>query len=119
MLREKCPGTRTVLVEPSGSAVISGCEPGHHRIQGIGEGFIPDTMDVSLADEIVQVGDEEAIATTRRLWREEGVMAGLSSGANVYAALQVAAKMSAGDIVVTIIPDSGARYLSIKELQDR
>jgi len=76
-------------------------------------------MDVSLADEIVQVGDEEAIATTRRLWREEGVMAGLSSGANVYAALQVAAKMSAGDIVVTIIPDSGDRYLSIKELQDR
>ncbi|MEE9151203.1 MAG: cysteine synthase A [Thermoplasmata archaeon] len=115
VLQEKHPEIKKVLVEPRGSAVISGCEPGHHKIQGIGEGFIPETMCVELVDEIVQVGDDDAIATTRRLWSEEGIMGGFSSGANVFASLLIGKKMKEGDIIVTIIPDNGMRYLSTEE----
>lgn len=117
VLKEKYPEIKKILVEPSGSAVISGCEPGHHKIQGIGEGFIPEVMDVELIDEIIQVGDEDAIETARRLWKEEGIIAGFSSGANVFASLKIGKKMNEGDVIVTIIPDSGMKYLSTKEFQ--
>ncbi len=114
-LKEKHPEIKRVVVEPSGSAVISGCEPCYHKIQGIGEGFIPETMDVKLVDEIIQVSDDEAIATCRRLWKEEGLMCGISSGANVFASLQIGKNMNEGDIIVTLIPDNGMRYLSVEE----
>lgn len=116
-LKEKHPEIKRVVVEPSGSAVISGCEPCYHKIQGIGEGFIPETMDVKLVDEIIQVSDEEAISTCRRLWKEEGLMCGISSGANVFASLQIGKNMNEGDIIVTLIPDNGMRYLSVEEFQ--
>lgn len=115
VLQEKHPEIKRVVVEPSGSAVISGCEPCYHKIQGIGEGFIPETMCVELVDEIVQVSDKDAIATTRRLWKEEGIMGGFSSGANVFASLEIGKNMNEGDVIVTLIPDNGMRYLSTKE----
>lgn len=117
ILKEKLPEIRRVCVEPYGSAVMSGCEPGHHKIQGIGEGFIPEVMDVELAHEISKVSDDEAIATTRRLWKEEGIMAGFSSGANVFASLQLGKKMKRGEVIVTIIPDTGLRYFSVEEFR--
>lgn len=117
VLKEKRPEIKRVVVEPRGSAVISGCEPGHHKIQGIGEGFVPEVMDTELVDETIQVSDKEAIATTRRLWKEEGIMAGFSGGANVFASLKVGKDMNRGEVVVTIIPDNGSRYLSVKEFQ--
>lgn len=117
VLKDRHPEIKKVLVEPSGSAVISGCEPGHHNIQGIGEGFIPDVMDVELVDEIIQVGDSDAIATTRGLWKEEGIMAGFSGGANVFASLKIGKDLDEGDVIITIIPDNGLRYLSRDEFQ--
>ena len=117
VLKRKYPHIKTVVVEPTGSAVISGCEPGFHKIQGIGEGFIPDVMDRTLVDDIVKVSDEEAIVTTRRLWKEDGVVAGISGGANIYASLKIGGKMKKGEIVVTVIPDSGLRYLSTDLVQ--
>lgn len=117
VLKEKYPEVERVAVEPAGSAVMSGGRAGHHKIQGIGEGFIPKVMDMGLVDEIIQVRDEDAVATARRLWREEGVMAGLSSGANVFASLKIGEKMKKDDVVVTIIPDSGLRYLSTELFQ--
>ncbi len=99
-------------MEPSGSPVLSGGKPGFHKIQGIGEGFIPEVMDVNLVDEIKQVDDDQAIMTTRRLWKEQGIMAGISSGANVYASLQVGKTLRPGNIIITILPDSGLRYFS-------
>ncbi len=115
-LKENYPDVRCVVVEPHGSAVLSGCEPGHHLIQGIGEGFIPAVMDMDLVDDIVQVSDKDAIATMRRLWREEGIMAGISAGANVFASLKIGEHLSEGDIIVTVIPDNGMRYLSTTEV---
>ena len=116
VLAEKYPQVLRVVVEPAGSAVMSGCPPGPHKIQGIGEGFIPDTMCVELANEVVCVSDEDTLLTARRLWKEEGIMAGISSGANVFAALEVGKKLDEGDVVVTLIPDNGMRYLSVEEL---
>ena len=112
VLKAMRPEVRNIAVEPSGSAVLSGRASGHHKIQGIGEGFIPKVMRQDLADEIVAVSDEEAFATARRLWKEEGIMGGISSGANVYAALKIGATMKPGSVIVTIIVDSGLRYLS-------
>lgn len=111
-LRREARHVRIVAVEPAGSAVLSGCEPGFHRQQGIGEGFVPAVLDRTLIDEVVAVSDEEAIAMARRLAREEGILAGFSAGANVAAAYRVAARANAGGAVVTLIPDSGLRYLS-------
>lgn len=113
-LKEKCPGIKNIVVEPSTSAVMSGCQPGYHNIQGIGEGFIPKVMHVDLADKIAKVSDEEAIETACCLWKQEGIMAGISSGANVFASLQAGKKMKEGDIIVTIIADTGLRYFSTK-----
>ncbi|MBF0467079.1 MAG: cysteine synthase A [Nitrospirae bacterium] len=113
VLREKFGGrVRIVAVEPEGSAVLSGAPAGHHGIQGIGAGFIPDVLNRGIIDEIIQVSDETAYEYARLLIRKEGILAGISSGANLYAALMTARKLGKGKKVVTIFPDTGERYLS-------
>ena len=113
-LKEKIPDVKIIAVEPANSPILSGGKPGQHKIQGIGEGFVPEVLKsgLNLIDEIITVTDEEAIKTTRRLAREEGILAGISSGANMFAALKVAKKIGKGKTVVTIFPDRGERYLS-------
>jgi cysteine synthase A len=112
-LKARKPGFQAVAVEPVGSPVLSGGEPGPHKIQGIGAGFVPDVLRLDLVDEIVQVTDDAAWEMARRLAREEGIFAGISSGANTYAALQIAARPeNAGKTIVVILPDTGERYLS-------
>ncbi|KYK35521.1 MAG: cysteine synthase [Theionarchaea archaeon DG-70] len=111
ILKEKIPSVKVVVVEPSGSPVLSGGKPGLHKIEGIGEGFIPKVLETTLYDEVVAVSDEEAFAMSRRMAREEGILAGISSGANVCASLKVAEKMDRGRIV-TLIPDCSLRYMS-------
>jgi cysteine synthase A len=112
-IKSKKPGFRAIAVEPAASPVLSGGKPGPHKIQGIGAGFVPDVLRVDLIDEVVQVKDEDAKATARRLAREEGILAGISSGAAAWAALQVAGREeSKGKMIVVILPDTGERYLS-------
>jgi len=104
---------RVVAVEPSASPILSGGQPGPHKIQGIGAGFVPEVLEVSLVDEVVQVTDGEAAEMARRLAREEGILGGISSGAATRAALRVAARPeSEGKLIVVILPDTGERYLS-------
>ena len=110
-LKEQRPGTPVVAVEPAASPVLSGGEPGDHAIPGLGPDFLPPLLDLSLVDEIVAVSDVEAMAVASRLASEEGLLVGVSSGANVAAALRVAARLGTGRTVVTILPDSGARYV--------
>lgn len=113
VIRERKPGFRAIAVEPADSPVLSGGPPGLHSIQGIGAGFIPDVLNTEIYDEVITVTSEDAFAIARRLGREEGILAGISSGANVWAALQVAARPeSAGATIVTIICDTGERYLT-------
>ncbi len=114
-LRREVPGVRVVAVEPARSAVLSGGRPGFTRIQGLGAGFVPGVLDRSVYDEVVAVRDEDAMAMARRLAREEGILCGFSSGAAVWAALRVAERLGAGRTVVTILPDTGERYLSMME----
>jgi cysteine synthase A len=103
----------TVAVEPAASPVLSGGAPGPHKIQGIGAGFVPDVLDRSLVDEVLAVTNDEAFAVARRLAREEGILAGISCGAAMHAALRVAARPeSQGKTIVVVLPDSGERYLS-------
>jgi cysteine synthase A len=114
MLRERSPDTLVVAVEPSASPVLSGGVPGPHKIQGIGAGFVPSVLDRSVIDETIAVDDEDALETARLVARREGVLAGISAGANVKAALEVAARPEmAGKKVVTVICDSGERYMSL------
>ncbi len=114
VLKERRPDVQVIGVEPAGSPVLSGGDPGPHKIQGIGPGFVPEVLDRSVIDEVVPVGDEDALETARRLASGEGVLAGISAGAAVYAALEVAGREGmAGKRVVVIVPDSGERYMSL------
>jgi cysteine synthase len=116
-LRAHRPGVRIVAVEPASSAVLSGQPAGTHAIQGIGAGFVPPLLRLDLVDEILAVTDEQAFASARRLAREEGILGGVSSGASVAAALQVAARRdSEGMLVVTMVCDSGERYVTAPRL---
>jgi cysteine synthase A len=119
VLKERKPGVVAIAVEPTDSAVLSGGEPGPHKIQGIGGGFIPENLDVELVDEIITVEGADAGSTAQRLAREEGILGGISSGANVWAALKVAARPeSEGKLIVTVICDTGERYLSTWLFED-
>jgi cysteine synthase A len=112
-LKKRKPGLRAVAVEPADSPVLSGGKAGPHKIQGIGAGFIPEVLQTDLIDEIFKVGNEEAGQTARRLAREEGILAGISSGAATFAALEIAGRPeNEGKLIVAILPDTGERYLS-------
>ncbi|MEX2107758.1 MAG: cysteine synthase A [Solirubrobacterales bacterium] len=114
MLRERSPDSLVVAVEPASSPVLSGGVPGPHKIQGIGAGYVPDVLDRSVIDETLTVTDEDALETARLVVRKEGILAGISAGANIKAALEVAARPEmAGKRVVTIVCDSGERYMSL------
>jgi cysteine synthase len=114
MLKERSPKTLVIAVEPATSPVLSGGIPGPHKIQGIGAGFVPGVLDRSVIDEVIAVSDEEALETARLTAQREGVLAGISAGANIKAALEVAARPEmAGKRVVTIVCDSGERYVSL------
>ena len=113
VLKKKFPQIRVTAVEPATSAVLSGKPAGIHRIQGIGAGFIPEVLDRSVIDEIIPVDDMDAYMMARRLVKEEGVLAGISAGASVWASLKVAERLGKGKTVVVILPDTGERYLSL------
>jgi cysteine synthase A len=112
VLKEERPEVRVIAVEPAGSPVLSGGPSGKHKIPGIGAGFVPDVLNTELLDEIICVEDEDAWQTARRLAREEGILSGISCGAAVWAALQVAQRLGKGKTVVVVLPDTGERYLS-------
>jgi cysteine synthase A len=109
-LKEQNPKIHVAAVEPQNVSAILGHEPGLHQIQGIGDGFVPDILDLSLVDEVVEVSDEDAIETTRRLGRENGLLVGISSGANIWAARRLSARIPGN--VATVLPDRAERYFS-------
>ncbi len=113
VLKEKVPGVRIVGVEPARSPVLSGGRARPHAIQGIGASFVPGVLNTKILDEVIQVRDEDAITTAKRLTQEEGLLVGVSAGAAVFAACGVAARLPADQVVVTILPDTGERYLSL------
>jgi cysteine synthase len=118
-LKAKKPSFKAVAVEPASSPVLSGGKPGPHKIQGIGAGFVPDVFRRELMDEILQVSNEDAGTTARRLAKEEGILAGISSGAAVWAAIEIGKRPeNRGKLIVAILPDSGERYLSTWLFQD-
>lgn len=119
VLKEEIEGISVFAVEPEMSAVLSGDSPGNHLIQGIGAGFIPDTLDVSVYGEVIKVGNEDAMQTARMLAKEEGLLVGISAGANVYAAMQIAKREEfRGKTILTILCDTGERYLSTQLFEE-
>lgn len=115
VLKKRSSNIKIVAVEPKNSAVLSGKQPGPHKIQGIGAGFVPDILNRQVIDEIIQVDDDDAFKTSRRLAKEEGLFVGISSGAAVWAALQVARGLGRGKTVVVVLPDGGERYFSMEQ----
>jgi cysteine synthase A len=113
VLKARKPSTLIVAVQPARSPLLTGGAPGPHGIQGIGPNFVPKVLDRAVLDEIISVTDEDAKTTSARLAKEEGLLVGISSGANVWAALRVAERLGQGKVVVTILPDTGERYLSL------
>ena len=113
-LKKRNPQIKIVAVEPKSSPVLSGGAPGPHMIQGIGAGFVPDVLNRAVFDEIITVSEEDAHATASRLTKEEGIFVGISAGAACWAALKVAKSLGAGKTVLTVLPDTGERYLSIQ-----
>jgi cysteine synthase A len=113
ILKQKLPQVHIVAVEPTRSPVLGGGKPGLHGIQGIGASFVPSVLNRSVYDELIAVKDEDAIEMTRRLTRTEGLLVGISAGAAVVASLQVAKRLGEGKRVVTVLPDTGERYLSV------
>ncbi|RLB02518.1 MAG: cysteine synthase A, partial [Deltaproteobacteria bacterium] len=113
VLKARKPSIQMVAVEPAASPVLSGGSPGAHKIQGIGAGFIPEVLNLEVVDEVIQVKDEDAGQMARRLAKEEGILAGISSGAALWAAMEVAKREeSRGKMIVVLLPDTGERYLS-------
>lgn len=120
VIKKRKPEFKAIAVEPESSPVLSGGEPGPHKIQGIGAGFIPEILELEIVDEIIRVPDDEAINTARRLAREEGIFAGISSGAAVWAGIKVAEREeNEGKLIVVIIPDLGDRYLTTDLAEER
>ena len=112
-LRSKIPGVKVAAVEPASSPVLSEGKSGPHKIQGIGAGFVPDVLDTEVYDEIIPVTNEDAFATGKEIGRSEGVLVGISSGAAIYAAIQLAKRPeNVGRTIVALLPDTGDRYLS-------
>jgi cysteine synthase A len=113
VIKPRKPGFKAIAVEPKASPVLSGGKPGPHKIQGIGAGFVPDVLNTKLIDEIIQVANEDAFATSQRLAKEEGILCGISSGAALWAALEVSKRPeNRGKLIVVVLPDTGERYLS-------
>lgn len=115
MLKAKNPQTLIVAVEPVNSAVLSGGDPGPHKIQGIGAGFIPEILNRAIIDRILTVSDDDAYKTAKQLARQEGLLVGISSGANAFAAHKIAKELGPGKNIVTVLPDTGERYISIEK----
>jgi cysteine synthase A len=117
-LKKRKSGLKAIAVEPEGSPVLSGGEPGPHKIQGIGAGFIPHVLNTGIIDEVIQVRNEDAADTMKRLAREEGIFGGISAGANTWAALKVAGRLeNENKLIITVICDTGERYLSTWALE--
>jgi cysteine synthase A len=113
VLKRRKPSLRIVAVEPAGSPILSGGPPGPHKIQGIGAGFVPAVLNREVIDEVARVGDQDALRAARELAREEGILAGISSGAALHAAMEVGSRPGRdGRLLVVILPDTGERYLS-------